>query len=69
MSTNEIPIDELLKKTGSIYKLSIIAARRTIELAEGAARLVDAPVDAKPSSVALKEILEGKISYKEKGEK
>lgn len=70
MSSQEVPIDGLLSKTaGSIYKLSILASRRAIELGEGAARLVDAPVDAKPSYVALKEILDGKISYKVKERK
>ena len=62
-------IDKLLNKTHSIYKLVIIAARRTIELADGAQRLVDAPVDAKPANVALKEIIEDKISYKVREEK
>ena len=64
-----MPIDNLLKKTGSIYKLCIIAARRTIELTEGAQKLVDAPLDTKPAQIALKEILEGKISYKVKEKK
>jgi len=63
------PIDELLNKTGSAYKLVILAARRAIELNEGAARLVDVPLDTKNSSVALKEIIDGKISYKVKEEK
>ena len=57
-------IDKLLDKTHSIYKLVILASRRTIELADGAQKLVDAPSDAKPSDIAMKEIIEGKISYK-----
>jgi len=65
----DVAIDKLLDKTGSIYKLVVLASRRAIELNEGAARLVDAPPDAKPTGVALKEILEGKISYKLKEEK
>ena len=65
----DIPIDELLKKTGSIYKLAVLASRRTIELSEGAAKLVDANPDSKVSQIALKEILEGKIMYKEKEKK
>lgn len=69
MSIQDIPIDELLKKTGSIYKLSILAARRAVELSDGAAKLVDASLDAKAGQIALKEILEGRISYKEKAEK
>lgn len=65
----DIPIDELLKKTGSVYKLVILAARRAIELSEGAAKLVDANPDSKVPSIALKEILEGRISYKVKEKK
>ena len=64
-----MPVDELWKKTGSVYKLVVLASRRAIELSEGAAKLVDASPDTRSSQIALKEILEGKISYKEKGEK
>lgn len=62
----DIGIDKLIDKTGSAYKLVIMTARRAIELSEGAAKLVDAPLDQKTINVALKEILEGKISYKVK---
>lgn len=65
----EPQIDKLLDKTHSIYKLIILASRRTIELADGAQKLVDAPADAKPANIAMKEIIEGKIEYKIKGEK
>jgi DNA-directed RNA polymerase omega subunit len=61
-----ISIDSLLKKTGSIYKLVILAARRAIELGDGAEKLVDGPSDEKPANVALREILEDKVSYKVK---
>ena len=63
-----IPIDKLLDKTGSAYKLVIVAARRAIELSEGAAKLVDVAPDMKAGNVALKEILEGKITYKAQSE-
>ena len=59
-------IDKLLDKTHSIYKLVIIASRRTIELSDGAQKLVDSPVDTKPANVAMREIMEDKISYKVK---
>ena len=55
-----IPIDKLLDKIHSIYKLVIISSRRAIELPDGAQKLVDEPVDAKPAHVALDEILAGK---------
>lgn len=65
----DMPIDELLKKTGSIFKLVLLASQRTLELSDDAARLVDASASDKPSDIALKEILEGKISYKVKEKK
>lgn len=62
-------IQTLFNKTKSIYKLVILAARRTIELSEGAAKLVDAPPDAKAMNITLAEIAQDKITYKVKGEK
>ena len=62
-------IDKLLDKTHSIYKLVILASRRTIELADGAQKLVDAPSDFKPANIAMKEIMEEKITYKVREEK
>ena len=41
-----------------------MTARRAIELSEGAAKLVDAPVDQKTINIALQEIIEGKVTYK-----
>lgn len=59
-----IPIEPLLKKVGSIYKLVIIAARRALELNDGAPRLVEIDPKAKASTVALAEIAAGKVSVK-----
>ena len=56
----------LLDKEGSRYKIVILAARRALELSEGAPKLVDADPKAKPSIVALKEISEGKVTYRVK---
>lgn len=63
---NTIGIDKLIDKTGSAYKLVIMTARRAIELSEGAAKLVDSPLDQKTINTALQEIIEGKITYKVK---
>jgi len=65
----DMPIDVLINKTGSAYKLVILAARRAIELGEGAAKLVDAPLTMKSANIALKEILEGKVEMKIRAEK
>ena len=64
-----IPIQDLISKTGSVYKLAVLASRRAVELGEGAAKLVEAPPETKVTTLALKEIMEGKISYKVKEEK
>ena len=57
-----VAIEELLKRTGSIYKLVILAAKRAKELAEGAPPLVEAP-PRKLTSIALEEIVQGKVLY------
>ena len=57
-------IDRLYNKVGSTYKLVILAALRAIELSDGAANLVGAKPEEKPVNVALKEILDGKVTYK-----
>jgi DNA-directed RNA polymerase subunit omega len=65
----DIDRDSLLDKTKSVYKLVVLASLRAIELSDGAAKLVDAPAETKPLNIALKEILEGKITYKERDAK
>jgi len=65
----DVAIDYLLNKTGSLYKLVVLAAMRAGELSDGAANLVGEKADAKPVNVAIKEIAEGKISYKIKEKK
>ena len=58
------PIEKLLEKITSKYKLVTIAARRALELNDGATRLVDVPSKTKPALVALQEIIAGKITYR-----
>lgn len=57
------PIEELLPKSGfSIYKLVRLAAKRSLELADGSPRLInDVAVDAKTPTIALDEIRAGKV--------
>ena len=59
----QVPIEELLKRCGSIYRLVILAAKRAKELAEGSPPLVESS-SRKPTTVALEEILHGKVLYK-----
>ena len=59
----QVPIEELLKRCGSIYKLVTLAAKRAKEIAEGSPALVETS-QRKATSVALEEILGGKVLYK-----
>jgi len=61
-----IPIEELAKQTGSIYRLVVLAARRAAELNEGAAPLVQVN-SKKVATIALEEIRQGLVTYKRKG--
>ena len=60
----QVPIEELLKRCGSIYRLVILAAKRAKELSEGSPPLIETHY-RKATSVALDEILKGKVLYKE----
>lgn len=62
----EIPLEDLLKKTNSLFKLVNLASRRALQLNEGAPPLIeeDNP-QAKYPTIALEEILAGKVSFKQ----
>ena len=62
-------IQLLYNRTNSAYKLVILAARRAIELSDGAVPLIEAGRDEKVTNIAIHEILQGKISYKIKADK
>ncbi len=57
---NEPPIDDLTKKAGNRYILSIVAAKRAKEI-ETTRRAELATADKKSISIALDEIAEGKV--------
>jgi len=59
----QVPIEGLLKRCGSIYRLVILAAKRAKELSEGSPTLVETS-QRKVTSIALEEILQGKVLYK-----
>ena len=59
----QVAIEELLKRCSSVYKLVILSARRAKELSEGAPPLIDKR-PSKITSLALEEILQGKVLYK-----
>jgi len=69
LNSKKITIEELYDKTGSLYKLVILASKRAVELNDVAAQLTEYEKD-NISETTLKEIMEGKVSYKgQKGNK
>ncbi len=65
MGEINIPLEKLLKAgSGSIYKVTIFASKRAIDLADGEKTLVDKPSE-KVLDNALREIKNGKIKVKE----
>ena len=63
------PVEKLMEKTGSVYKLVIIAAKRALELSEGSPKLVPGGAKEKPALTALREIADGKVGMKVKKSK
>ncbi len=60
----KISLEELLNKTGSLFQLTNLAARRARELTEGMKDLVEAGPKEKKTSIAIKEIAYGKVKLK-----
>ncbi len=57
-----VPLENLLDKSnGSVYKLVVLASKRALEIAEGQPKLVDIDISTKPSTIALHEIVEGRV--------
>jgi len=66
---NKLPIEELLPKAnGSIYQLVRMASNRALELYEGKPCLISNPSSDKVTTMALEEIIEGKIEIKNSAE-
>ena len=61
---DEASIEILLKKTGSLFKLTNLAAERAIELNSGMKKLVDGPHGEKVTVTAVREIANGKVKLK-----
>lgn len=60
------PLEKLLPKAGmSIYKLVRLAANRAVELSEGKPKMVEASLNEKETTIALEEILQGKVVSKD----
>ena len=61
---DRISPEELLRKTGSVYKLCNLAALRAIELNSGMKKLIDSSPTEKVTTVAIREIMAGKVRIK-----
>ena len=55
-------LEELLKGKGNRYRLTVIASKRARELNAGAPALIESEA-RKTTSLALAEVLQGKIKY------
>jgi DNA-directed RNA polymerase omega subunit len=61
---DHIPLEDLLDSSnGSIYKLTVLAAKRAFQLADGDKALIEKPSE-KPLENALREIAEKKIKVR-----
>jgi DNA-directed RNA polymerase omega subunit len=60
-----VPVQNLLDKTNSIYKLVVLASKRAIELNAGKPKLIETENSNKVSSIALEEIAQGKVKMQE----
>lgn len=66
----DFPLEELLPRAnGSMYKLVRMAAQRALELSDGKPPLIPKPASDKVTTIALEEILRGKVQSKEAVEK
>jgi DNA-directed RNA polymerase omega subunit len=53
--------EKLINQIGSVYKLCNLAAIRAMELNNGMKKLTEADPDEKVTTIAIKEIAEGKV--------
>ncbi len=57
-----VPLENLFDKAkGNMYRLVHMVSRRALQLAEGAPKLIDAPIDMKVTTLAMLEIAQEKV--------
>ncbi|MBN1493271.1 MAG: DNA-directed RNA polymerase subunit omega [Candidatus Omnitrophica bacterium] len=59
-----IPLEDLSKNANSFYKLVLMAAERANQILNGSKPVIDT-ISKKHTTIALREICAGKVSYKE----
>lgn len=62
---NQPSLDRLMSKVDSKYTLVVLAAKRARAITDKSEPYISVPKSAKPVSVALQEIVEGKIHYEQ----
>lgn len=62
-----MPVGKIFKDSGSLFKLTILAAKRAVELNNGANKLIPTNT-TKFTTIALEEIAAGKVKYKVNGD-
>ncbi len=60
-----IPLEKMLDKNKSLFKLTLVAAERANQIMQGSKPLVVNPVSKRETTIALQEISEGKVYYKD----
>lgn len=63
-------VEEMLPKVNhNVYKLTMLASKRAQEMAGGSPKMIDAPLNEKLATTALREVVAGKIGLKVQGKK
>lgn len=57
-----LPLEKLLPRAAnSSYKLIRMVATRALEIGEGGAKLIEAHMNEKPATTAMREVIAGKV--------
>ena len=63
-----VPLEKMIDKNPSLYKLVLLAAERANQLNQGSKPLIDSS-SKKMSTIALREIYEGKVRIEKENKK
>lgn len=63
-----MPVEKIFKGSNSIYKITLLVARRAVELNNGSKKLIETNT-TRFSTIALEEVAAGKVTYKIKENK
>lgn len=64
-----VPFEKIHNKYDNIFKLVLVTAKRALELSEGAQALVPRTDLTKVTTIAINEVLAGKVGLKEEAAK